>query len=277
MTNIKGNFKVDFSVSENGRKAPQWTVDSDLNGELSLDDLLKFTKANLILISDLALTEEQAKGFDKQPVVTVDGRRNKPLASVHPLGKIEFTARQDIKEIMQFLYAGILERSPIKTGRYKTSHFVFLNGKQVANSASSLNKWLDTNPPIEPKDIIRIVNTQPYARKLERYGITNQRKKIRTKKSSDKKNRFGNAQGQILAPNGAYYLTTKSANRKFKQNLQILFKFIPGSDIGLLATFKNKTTGRGSHFSHKKRPRREKPRTYLYPSILLKIRDTGVK
>jgi hypothetical protein len=276
MGSVKGDFKVEFSVSENGRKSPQWTIDSDLNGEVSLDDLLKFTKANLILISDYALREEQEKGFDKDPVVAVDGKRGKPVSAVHPLGKIEFTSQQSIAEIVQEIYAAIQERSPIKTGKYKKSNYVFLNGKQVANDGASLLQWLGTNPQVEPKDIIRFVNVQPYARKLERYGVTAQRKRYRTKKSEDPRGRSGNALGQILAPNGTYYLATKSVNRKYKQNLQILFKFIPGSDLGLTASFVGKSSGA---FNKKKKRivGGGKKRTYLYPSIFLKIRDTGVK
>ena len=276
---IKGNFGVEFSVSENGRKAPNWTIDSDIGGELSLEALLKFTKANLLLIADQALSEEQAKGFDKNPVVHVDGKLNKPLIQVHPLGKIEFTKRQQLSEVLRFVYDGILSRAPVKTGLYKKSNFVFVNGRQVASDKASFESWLAKNPQVEAKDIIRFVNIQPYARKLERYGVTAQKKKYRTRKSKDARGRSGNSLGEVLAPNGAYFLTTRSAARIYKNNLQILFKYIPGSDFGFSAKFKTPSKGivaskgkrKGKALGHKG------ARTYLYPSILLKIRETGLK
>jgi hypothetical protein len=258
----KASFQVEFSVTEKGRKAPQWTIDSDLDGQQSLEDLLRFTKTSLILIADTALKEEQAKGFDKKPVVAVDGRVGKPVENVNPLGSIVITARSEIGPIVREIYSGLLERSPVLTGAYKRSHMVFLNGTQVASDLGSLEAWLATKPIVEPKDRIRFVDIQPYARKLERYGITAQRRARR-----DKKSRQG---GTIRAPNGVYYLTYRSAFRKFKNNVQITFKFIPGSDIGLLATFKSAS-------SLRKSSKKAAPRTYLYPSILIRITEGGLK
>lgn len=264
------NITVDFSVRESGRKAPQWTLDSDINGEMTLADLLAFTKQNLLVIADTALAEEQAKGFDKNPVVTVDGRIGKPVIAVNPLGSIMFTSTADISEVVLEIYQFILERSPVLTGRYKSSHYVFLNGKQVATDLSSLNSWLATKPEVEPKDVIRFVNIQPYARKLERLGVTVDRTQARFRKSSDKRQRSG---PQVRAPNGTYYLATRAALRKFKQNLKISFKFISGSEMGLTATFKMNYARPGKLTNRKP----AKPSTYLYPSILLKISDGGVK
>jgi hypothetical protein len=272
---MKASFKVDFSVTEKGRKAPQWKIENDLNGEMSLADLLEFTKQNLILIADTALSEEQAKGFDRTPIVKVDNRVGKPVAQVSPLGSIEFISRQNIDDIMLAIYDAIEHRSPVDTGLYKQSNYVFFNGKQIAKTRSELTAWLATKPQVEPKDLIRFVNIQPYARKLERYGVTAQRQQRRLRKSQDARARSGNG-GKVLAPNGTYYLASRSASRLYKNNLKISFKYIVGSDLGLMSVFK--TGSNGVPGSKKKSSRKAKnPRTYLYPSILLKITEGGLK
>lgn len=262
-------FGIEYEVYEQGRKAPQWTIEGDLKGEMTLADLLQFTKSNLIVIADFALKEEQAKGFDKNPVVTVDGRVGRPVELVNPLGSIVYTSRKNIDEIIIAIYQSIEERSPVDTGRYRRSNYVFLNGNQVANNMSTLEAWLKS-AKIEPKDIIRFVNIQPYARKLERLGVTAQRTQSRTRRSSDKKNRSGTG-GRVLAPNGSYFLAARSTKRIYKNNIKIDFKFIPGSQIGLRSTFKNSSGIPG----RTRRQKKSAPRTYLYPSILVKVVEGG--
>jgi len=265
-------FSVGIEVTEKGRRAPRWDINSDLNGELTLADLLAFTKESLILIADEALRDEQGRGFDPKPVVAVDGRVGKPIINVNPLGKIEFFARVDISKIVRTIYEAIEFRSPVKTGQYKKSNYVFLNGKQVANDMPSLEAWLATNPIPQPNDVLRFLNIQPYARKLERYGITAQKKKYRTKKSSDPKGRSG-FNGRVLAPNGTYYLVSRLATRYFGKNVRVKFKFVPGSELGLSATFK---TSRGAPARKGRSTKAPKgPRTYLYPSISIRFQEGG--
>lgn len=265
-------FAVDFAVYEKGRKAPQWTIDSDLNGEMTLQDLLQFTKSNLILIADHALKEEQARGFDKEPVVAVDGRIGKPVINVNPLGKIEFTARlENLNEVLLDAYESIQKRSPVRTGLYKSSNYVFLNGTQIATDLAGLKAWLAKEPEIGPGDLFRFVNIQPYARKLERYGITAQRKSYRTQKSRDSKGRSGFG-GRILAPNGTYYLTTRSLERKYKSNLKISFAYVPGGQIGL-SSARFKTGNVRGKVSRLRKP----GQPYLYPSIKILVTSGGVK
>jgi hypothetical protein len=245
-------MKVDleFSVYERGRKAPRWTIDSDLNGEMTLEEFFKFSKAALITISHDVLKEEQARGFDPKPVVLVDRKLGKPVMQVSPLGQIEFKARAQVSTVLLQIYDFILARSPVDTGLYKNSHCVFWNGILVAQNRAALDAWIHSNPEVKDKDIIRFVNIQPYARKLERYGVTAQRKRLRTKKSKDPRNRSG-FQGRILAPNGTYYLATRAAERLF----------------GLSAKFKTPSSG----IPGLKRRRKRESRTYLYPSIIIRI------
>lgn len=261
-------FAVEVSVVENGRRAPEYSLESDLNGEITLASLLDFTKRSLIITADTVLREEQAKGFDKNPVVVVDGRVNKPVINVNPLGKIEFVSRANIDDIILAAYQGVLDRSPVDTGKYIKSHFVFLNGTQVASDLPGLSAWLKTGPTISDKDVVRIVNIQPYARRLERLGVTAQRRSVRQVKSRDKRGRSGSF---VAAPNGAYFLTVRSIRRKFKRNSSIQLKFLPGSTLGLTGVFKTVASGaRGG-----KRRDAAKPSSYLYPTIVIVPTEKG--
>jgi hypothetical protein len=256
------NFEVSISVREAGRKKPQYSIGSDLNGELTLQELLEWTRSALIITSDLILKEEQAKGFDKNPVVTVDGKPGRRVENVHPLGQIEFTARQNVKDILLETYNALLYRSKVLTGRYKSSHYVFLNGKQVAIDLQSLESWLASSPKLEDKDIIRIVNIQPYARKLERLGVTAQRSNRRSLDRS--KNKNSKRTGTILVPNGTYFLTARAIRSKYKRNSIIRFTFLPGSSLGLTQTFKSGRKGKNSA-----------GRPYLYPTIVISVQERG--
>lgn len=252
---------VDFSVYEQGRKRPEYTINSDLKGEVSLKDFLEFTRANLIIIADTVLREEQAQGFDKDPVVAVDGRVGKSVADVNPLGSIEFTSRANMKDIVMETYQAIQYRSPVLEGRYKSSNFVFLNGTQVATDSATLESWINGNPSFQDKDLIRFVNIQPYARKLERLGVTGQRQKSRTVKTKNRKS--GETRIRTLQPNGAYYLTARSIRAKYKRNSTIIFTFISGTALGIDGSFKQTKRGKPG-------------RPYVYPCILISVAESGV-
>lgn len=258
---MNAKFSVDVRVEENGRRRPEYTIDTDLNGELTLADFLDFTKSTLIVTADEVLKEEQGNGFDRKPVTIVDGSPGKPPQLVHPLGSIEFVARANLSELLLETYQGIFDRSPILTGRYIHSHYVFLNGTQVANSLVSLAAWLATNPQFEEKDLIRFVNIQPYARKLERLGVRYDSQQSRTVKSRDKRKA---AQGhRVLAPNGAYFLTTRAIRAKYKRNSIIKFTFISGASLGISGNFKTLRNGKPG-------------RPYLYPTIVISVQEGGI-
>lgn len=255
--------KVEIFVTQNGKRAPQFDLvnaaSKDLDGRLTLVDLLSLVKTTLIITSDTALKEEQARGFDKNPVIAVDGSVGKPVIDVKPLGTIEITARAHMSEIILATYQGLLDRSPVLEGVYKASHYVFWNGNQVATNLSSLNTWLASNPNFNDKDFVRFVNIQPYARKLERLGVTGQRTKTRSTSRKDK--RSGQKVTKVNQPNGDYYLTARSIRSKYKRNSTIKFEFISGSQLGLKASFV---------------PKKGKPgRAYVYPSILISVQESG--
>ncbi len=231
-------------VTESGRRRPEYTLQSDINGEVTLKDFLEYTKQSLILIADNALTEERAKGFDKDPIVVIDGKANANPASVHPLGQIEFVSRVSMEQILLETYQGILTRSPIDTGRYVNSHYVFLNGTQVATSYETLRTWIRSNPEFQEKDLIRFVNIQPYARKLERHGITSSTAVVRSRSVKKTDKRSGQTKVLALQPNGAYFLTTRSIRSKYKRNSVIKFSFISGASLGISGSFKNSRGGK---------------------------------
>lgn len=249
------SVSVSISVVEKGANKPQYTIDSDIGGAVTLADLLKFTKTALIVISSDVLKEEQALGFDKQPLVIVDGNFNKPVDSVNPLGKISFVARQDLREIILYAFEEISKRQKVKTGFYKLGNSsVFYNGKEVAQSEAGIKAWIASNPPFSDKDKIRFVNIAPYARKLERFGITATSTRARIQRTT-RKTRKGSKTNQV--PSGAYALAAKAIKRKYGKNSFIKYEPILGSHLGLTGAGREYMTGKTIG------------RPYLYPTILI--------
>ena len=261
----RGEFSVNISVEENGRRKPQYTLDSDLNGEMTLVDLLNWTRQALIVTADEALQDEKRLGFDDEPIMLVDGRRGRDIRTVSPLGQIEFVSRQDAGGVLLEAYDGLLKRSKVLKGDYKKSHFVFYNGKQVATDFASLQAWvgfvsLGQSIDFKDGDTVRIVNIQPYARRLERLGVTAQR--------TSSKRKIGPLNKGARSPsidNGAYQLTTRAIKAKYKQNALVKFEYLPGSCLGLTGSFKKGRKGKNSS-----------GRPYLYPSIKFTIQERGI-
>lgn len=254
------NFEVEMKVTQNGRPT-KYVLENDLAGQQTFEQFVQFMKQGLISISLDVLKEEQRQGFDKNPVTLVDRRIGKSILDVSPFGTIEFKKRVQSLEIIRFTYKQVIRRSPIDTGLYSESHFVFLNGKRIATNELELEAWIRSGPKIQANDFLRIVNVVPYARRLERLGVTKQRTR-RVRIRTDRRRRRGTHKSPTnfsLRPNGVYFLSTRAAKRKYKGNVSIYFGFIPGAQLGISTTFKTK-----------RRPR-EKPRTYLYPTIKIYI------
>lgn len=269
----KVDFSVKYSVTEKGRNSPRYTIDSDLRGEITLEELFDFTKRSLIVIADEVLKEEQAKGFDKNPVTIVDNKRGKPVQSVSPFGKIQFIGRQAVGDILIETYQGIIDRSPIKTGNYSKFNFVFYNGTQIAKSMPELVSWLKSyESEIKDKDFFRFANLTPYARRLERLGVSKGRQKQKLSLSKDKRRA---AKGEKSAsPNGAYFLTTRAIQRKYKNNSKISFGFISGTQLGFTGIATAFKTGRSG--AKRMAKRKKPPAQYLYPSIKILVNSQGV-
>lgn len=246
-------FKIDINVTERGRKTPKWTLEGDIDGSITLEELFAFTKNSLINISREALKEEQAKGFPKEHLTIVDRSYTKKIEDVSPLGNIRFLRQQAIDEVLISIYESLLERSPVLTGAYKSSHVVMFNNQRVADSIDTLKVWLKNIPDLKDKDKIRFVDTQPYSGRLERYGVTNEGTKTKFKKSKDKRN----TTGFVRRPNGVYTLAARKAKAKYGKNVYIQFEFRPGSSMGI------------------PRPQNAK-HEYVYPTILVYIFKSGI-
>lgn len=249
-------------VKENGRKSPTWSLQGDLYGNLTLHDLLTMTKKALIAISSDALREEQSQGFDREPLRLVDGSPSKQVQDVNPLGKIQYIARQNIRDVIVYAYEAVMERSPFLSGEYLESNVVTYNGRQVANTLAGVKQWLETQT-FNNKDKIRILNTAPYARKLElrgiRKGVTHPKWGAPSRHSKGERN----SQGQVRKPNGAYTLAEKAIKAKYGRNAFIKYELMLGSTIGLTGEGRVRKTGA------------DKGRPYVYPSILIYAFDTS--
>jgi hypothetical protein len=245
---------LSYTVYEKGKKSPNWTVESDQDGEQTFEDLKKFTKGALINISGEALKEEQADGFDLDPTLIVDGKFNKKLQDVNPFGKIQYVARTSIKEIILYAYDAIAKRSPVDSGRYVGSNIVTFNESPIAGSRESLSEWLDNKADFKERDKIRFINTAPYARRLETLGISKGKRsaKTRFRKASRRKPAY-----TYKLPNGAYQLAFNAIKSNYRNNSFLAFEYVPGSKLGLVGP--NRTFSRG----------KGKGSTYLYPTILI--------
>jgi hypothetical protein len=115
----------------------------------ALAELAREAKAEAEQINRAAL------GRDVESKTFVDGREGAPLESVKPYGTIVHLFAVHVAAV-DFAYETILSLSPIYTGRYKDSHILMVNGVETAG-------------PVTPgvDDEIALVNTQPYARRLE--------------------------------------------------------------------------------------------------------------
>jgi hypothetical protein len=134
-----------------------------------------------IAVAREAFAEEKRRGFDKNARTVIDRRRyDAPIESVQSFGVIEYIARVDIREAAEWVWAEVIRRSPVDSGRYQDSHVVMINGVSV-----------DSLDGYQPGDKIQIVNIQPYSRKIER-GLS------------------------LLAPNGVYRLVYAAARRRFR-------------------------------------------------------------
>lgn len=266
------------TVGINRSKVGSSDLINDYNGESTLHYFFSIMKEALITIAADVLKEEQANGFDPLPTLKVDNRFNKSVDQVSPLGKIQYLARGSMKEILLDTFEAILKRSPDVTGEYKSHNVVTFNGIQIATNRAELDGWLDrrekASKAFQDKDIFRFVNTAPYARKLERLGVTRQRTKMKqeTNKRATARGRgrtFGRT--AVKLPNGAYTLVAREIKRKYKNNSFIAFRFVTGDQIGM--------SGNDSSWKTGKRHRRNYKvdgRPYLYPTILIYAVSAGL-
>lgn len=262
-----------ITVKETGttETAKKYDITKDLDGEATLEEILAFTKSSLLRLARESLKEEQAKGFDKAPLVFVDGKKNPNIEVVSPLGKIEYVSKDvGTFEVIEKGLTLLLDKSRIVTGLYFDSHYVFMNGKVVATSIREFALFKDSGAVFKEKDVIHIVNVVPYARRLERLGVTKDAIKTKWRKSTDRWKRSG---PNVLAENGVYIHATRELKRQFGRNANIKFTYLTGATIGSTVVRTRDYAGKQlrTHFAKRKREKKSGP--YIYPAI--EIRLTG--
>lgn len=243
----------------------------NLNNAEDKKELLSLIKFTLIETAKDAIEEELAKGFDKDHLTLVDGSPNKSILQVKPYGKIEYVARQDVKDIAVGVMKKLESITPVDTGLYKSLHRVFYNGEQIATNSSELESWFSTPRIFTNKDRIRFMNIAPYAQRLELQGVTSKRKKLKMGKTKDKKQRSG---PKVRKPNGTYYLTYRQLSRKFRGNIKMRFEILPGNYVGVTEPIppNSKQSFRADFHPNSKYNKGY----YLYPTIVLTLDEKGL-
>lgn len=270
-------FKIDVSIEEKGKNRSNYAFENDQNGEMSYADFLDWMKRTLIITADEALREEQAKGFDKTPLVLVDNSPNKAVIEVKPFGQIVFAARQAVNVVLRPIYERILEQSPILTGMYKDYNWILLNNKRIASNMAEFDTWLTSNFPLKTGDIIRFVNVMPYASMLEREGHTRNSGGQNIRSALSRTKRLRQRGYHVRQPNGVYFLTARAIKRKYRFNSNIVFEWANGSSLDLSSVPARSRLGKDLRktFFTEQGFKKKKGGPYVYPSIAVRINERG--
>lgn len=138
----------------------------------------------------LAVAQEQnraALGKVPEHETIVDGAQRDDIDSVRPGGRITFEFRF-VDEVLEWIGEQLVLNSPVLSGRYATSHVVFVDGVEA-----------DTGSEARGNEYI-FVNTVPYARKIDR-GLSPQ------------------------APDGVYEAVAAVAARRFGNIVRVRFSY----------------------------------------------------
>lgn len=152
--------------------------------------IMDFVKAATISAAERVLREEVGKGFDNAPVVVTDGVPQRDYRQVKAFGRIEFISNTSMADAVRWALAELKRRSPVLTGRYSMSHLVMINGAMVEG-----NLWAALRK-VKPSDRVQIVNTVPYARKIE--GATANKRTGRGKRQASSRQAKGGVYRPVL-------------------------------------------------------------------------------
>jgi len=226
-------------------------IDADAIGK----SIGEWVKANTIAVAERALREEVGRGFDNQPVVVTDGTPRRDYLQVKPFGKIEFIRRPQMAEAVLWALNQLQKRSPVKTGNYKHSHTIFIDGVEVEESLAPEEMLLK----LKDGQRVQIVNKLPYAKKIEgRKATSRGRGASRVKLAS-----FAGQSKQ--APRGVYErVVLPMLVRRYGRSMFFDFKYVKLS-TGLKV---RGLQGGGAN-------RRRVMRDAVYPSLHFFIKPTG--
>lgn len=162
------------------------------------------------------LAKVQASGeAPKHYVRAVNGRVGAPEESVQLPGPIVYSFNV-LPDVAEYALAFARERSPVKSGRFKRSWFVMVNGRETRNLESI---------PLEAECIL--TNSQPYSRKLE-VGAMHARVPPGIVEDTRQAvmRRFGNivtAQKRFIPLSGAYVLRRENRRKDRTSGKQLLY------------------------------------------------------
>lgn len=163
----------------------QVIIDQDLSPDAQGRALAAFAKTTLAETQD---QNRRALGRVPPHRQFVDGTEGRSLDSVKPTSRITFEFEL-LGDVVEFVLDLLRKLSPILTGAYRAAHVVFVDGQQV-----------DAIADIASFEEIAIVNTAPYARRIEA-GISK------------------------AAPEGVYQAAADAAAQRFGNIARVRFTF----------------------------------------------------
>lgn len=183
------------------------TVES-IGRPTDLKSIGEWVKAQTIAVAERELRKEVGRGFDNAPLVVTDGVRRRDYSQVKPFGKIEFISNTEIADAVRWALMALQKRSPVLTGRYVQSHVVMINGAEVQG-----NIWVALRK-LKGGERVQIVNTQPYARKIE--GAT----------ANKKTGRGARKASSMQARSGVYRPVQRAIVQRYGKSIFVDFKYV---------------------------------------------------
>ena len=153
-----------------------------------------------------ARAELEARQGIYPTMTVVDGRQGATEEQVKPFGVIEYRFNP-AGDVIDATYAALLERAPVKTGRYRDNIWMFVNG--VRRDATTEGKLVQ----IAEGDEVVFIDAVPYARKIEG-GLASKVKSSRRPGLS------------AQAPNGVFEITAREMARRYgNYPVDIVFEY----------------------------------------------------
>lgn len=159
---------------------------------------------------DRVVREDRPSGYEQ----SIDGVAGKAIAEIEPFGRAVFRFSYHV-EIIAFALEILRALSPVKSGDYKHSHDVFINGEQTSDFRS-----------VPYGATIAIASTLPYARRLE----------VPTKwrKGPNKGQKRGwSLQAQVPQPSDSIYKhAVATLNRRYGNIMKATYAWVDAGDDG---------------------------------------------
>jgi hypothetical protein len=201
-----------------------------------------------------ARAEVEARQGRYPTMTVVDGRQGAAEEQVKPFGVIEYHFNP-AGDVIDATYQALLERAPVKTGRYRDNIWMFVNG--VRRDADAEGQLVQ----IAAGDEVVFIDTVPYARKIEG-GF----------KSVAKQTSRPGLSAQ--APNGVFEITAKEMKRRFgNYPVDIAFEYravLDGSAVSA-GPAKASIRGAGGRFKANGGTQRANQSQNRWPAIMIRV------